>query len=104
MPKHLENGLEHAAKDAKGYGEYRKLLEDPNVEAVLIATPQHLHYPMALDCLAAGKDIICQKTMTLNTREALGLSTAVKSSKRVFQVAYQWQSSPLFREVRRMLK
>lgn len=104
LPKHLQNGLENAAKNAKGYGDYRKLLEDSNVEAVLIATPQHLHYPMALDCLAAGKDIICQKTMTLNLREALELSTAVKNSKSVFQVAYQWQSSPLFREVRRMIK
>ncbi|MGH7491842.1 MAG: Gfo/Idh/MocA family oxidoreductase [bacterium] len=104
LPKHLQNGLEHAAKNSKGYSDYRELLEDPNVEAVLIATPQHLHYQMALDCLAAGKDIICQKTMTLNLREALELSTAVKNSKSVFQVAYQWQSSPLFREVRRMIK
>jgi predicted dehydrogenase len=104
LPKHLQDGLEHAAKNAKGYSEYRKLLDDPDVEAVLIATPQHLHYPMALDCLTAGKDIICQKTMTLNIREALELSTAVKNSKTVFQVAYQWQSSPLFREVRRMIK
>jgi len=104
LPKHLQNGMENAAQNAKGYGDYRKLLDDPNVEAVLIATPQHLHHVMALDCLSAGKDIICQKTMTLNIREALDLSKAVKASKKVFQVAYQWQSSPLFQEIRRRIR
>ncbi|MCB0314439.1 MAG: Gfo/Idh/MocA family oxidoreductase, partial [Calditrichaeota bacterium] len=49
------------------YEDYRKLLENKDLDAVLICTPQHLHYQMALDALAAGKHIICQKTMTLNT-------------------------------------
>lgn len=104
LPKHLQNGLEHAAKHAKAYSDYRKLLDDPQVDAVLICTPQHLHHAMALDCLSAGKDIICQKTMTLNIQEALSLSKAVKASNKVFQVAYQWMSCPLFQEVRRRIQ
>ncbi len=104
LPKHLENGLKEAEPGAKGYDDYRKLLEDKNIDAVLIATPQHLHYQMALDALAAGKDIICEKTMTLNTEEALKLSQAVKQSDRVFQVGYQWQSSPLFKKIHEMVK
>jgi predicted dehydrogenase len=104
LPKHLQNGLESADKNARGYDDYHKLLEDKNVDAVLICTPQHLHYQMALDTLATGKDIICQKTMTLNIKEALELSRAVKNSQYVFQVAYQWMNSPLYREVRRRIQ
>ncbi|HEX9971182.1 MAG TPA: Gfo/Idh/MocA family oxidoreductase [bacterium] len=104
LPDHLQNGLKYAEKGAKGYEDYHKLLEQKNLDAVLIATPQHLHYQMALDALDAGFHIICQKTMTLNIEEALALSRAVKKSDRVFQVAYQWQSSPLFNKVRNMIR
>jgi len=104
LPDHLEDGLKEAVSGAKGYKDYRKLLEDKSIDTVLIATPQNLHYQMALDALAAGKDIICEKTMTYNTEEAMNLSKAVKKSDRVFQVGYQWQSSPLFRKIRKMVQ
>jgi predicted dehydrogenase len=103
-PKHLANGLKYAEKDAKGYEDYRNLLENKDLNAVLICTPQHLHYQMALDSLAFDKHIICQKTMTMNISEALSLSKAVKQSRNVFQVAYQWQSSPLFNKVHDMIQ
>ena len=102
-PKHLEKGLKQAAKGAKGYENYKELLDQKDIDAVLIATPQHLHYQMALDALDAGKHIICQKTMTLNTEQALKLSQEVKKSNYVFQVAYQWQSSPLFNHIYQMV-
>jgi predicted dehydrogenase len=104
LPKHLDNGLKQSVKGAKGYEDYRKLLEDKDIDAVLIATPQHLHHRMVLDSLEAHKDIICEKTMTLNTEEALSLSKAVKSSKKTFQVGYQWQSSPLFNKIHQMVQ
>jgi predicted dehydrogenase len=103
-PPHLANGLKYAEKGAKGYEDYRKLLENKDLDAVLICTPQYLHYQMALDTLEAAKHIICQKTMTMNAAEALSLSKAVKHSRSVFQVAYQWQSSLLFHEVRNMIR
>ncbi len=102
-PPHLANGLKYAEKGAKGYQEYRKLLGNRDLDAVLICTPQYLHHQMALDTLETGKHIVCQKTMTMNVEEALLLSRAVKKSKSVFQVAYQWQSSPLFNEVHQMI-
>jgi len=103
LPKHLEKGLKEAVKGAKGYENYKELLEQKDIDAVLIATPQHLHYQMVLDTLDTGKHIICEKTMTLNTEEALSLSKAVKKSKSVFQVGYQWQSSPLFNKIHEMV-
>ena len=104
LPDHLEDGLKEAVSGARGYKDYRNLLEDKNIDAVLIATPQNLHYQMVIDALAAGKDIICEKTMTFNTEEAMKLSRAVKQSDRVFQVGYQWQSSPLFQKIRKMVQ
>ncbi len=103
IPKHLNDGLESAIKGAKGYSNYKKLLTNNDIDAVLIATPQHLHYQMVLDALDAGKDIICEKTLTLNTENAMKLSKAVKNSKSVFQVGYQWQSSPLFQKIKSMI-
>ena len=103
IPKHLQNGLNEADPGATGYTEYRELLAHKGMDAVLICTPQHLHYQMALDAIASKKHIICQKTMTLNTSEAIALSRAVKESNRVFQVAYQWQSSPLFNEIHKLV-
>ena len=86
LPKHLEKGLKEAVKGAKGYENYKELLEQKDIDAVLIATPQHLHYQMVLDTLDTGKHIICEKTMTLNTEEAISLSKAVKKSKSVFPI------------------
>lgn len=103
-PPHLVNGLQYAEKNAKAYEDYRKMLQNRDLDGILICTPQHLHYQMALDTLATGKHIICQKTMTLNTTEALALSKAVKQSQSVFQVAYQWQSNPLFQKVGEMIR
>jgi predicted dehydrogenase len=102
-PPHLANGLKYAEKGAKSYDDYRRLLENKDLDAVLICTPQYLHYRMVLDTLATGKHIICQKTMTMNAEEALSLSQAVKRAKGAFQVAYQWKSSPLFNKVCQMI-
>ncbi|GAB4362961.1 MAG: hypothetical protein Kow0042_00430 [Calditrichia bacterium] len=102
-PPHLANGLKYAEEGARAYEDYRRLLENKDLDAVLICTPQYLHYQMALDTLDTGKHIVCQKTMTMNAPEALALSKAVKQSKSVFQVAYQWQSSPLFSKIRQMI-
>lgn len=104
IPSHLERGLGEAVKGAKGYTDYRKLLEQKDIDAVLIATPQHLHYQMAVDAIKAGKHIICEKTLTLNTEDALSLSKIVKKSDKVFQVGYQWQSSPLFNKIHKMVQ
>lgn len=104
IPAHLQNGLNEAEIGAKGYSDYRKMLEQKDIDAVLIATPQHLHYQMAIDAINADKHVICEKTLTLNTEDALILSKRVKSSKKVFQVGYQWQSSLLFNKIHQMVQ
>lgn len=103
IPEHLENGLKEAGKSAKGYVDYRELLDQKDIDAVLIATPLHLHFQMAVDAINAGKHTICEKTMTYNKQQALKLSNLVKNSDRIFQVGYQWHNSPLFNEIHRMI-
>lgn len=103
LSDHLQAGLKAASPKAKGYDDYRKLLENKDVEAVIIATPLYLHYQMAKDSLAASKHIFCEKTMTHTISQALDLERLVSASDRVFQVGYQSRNHPLYQEIREMI-
>lgn len=85
--------------------DYRKLLEDKNMDAVIIATPLHLHYKMAVDSLKAGKHVYLEKTMTYSIPEAIDLVKTCKSyPKLVLQVGHQTRYLPLYRKVKEMIK
>ncbi len=99
LPGNLEDGLREAGQDAAGYTDYRELFARDDIDAVVIATPLYLHYPMSLDALAAGKHIYCEKTMTYNIDEAIDLVRRVKNKSQVFQVGYQWRTNPLQKTV-----
>ncbi len=102
LPSHLEKGLEIASK-AKGYKDYKKLLDDKNVDAVIIATPLSLHTSMAKDALDANKHIYLEKTMTHDISGALDLSRLVKNSDLTFQVGYQHRYNPLYHKLKRII-
>lgn len=74
------------------YKDYRKMLADKNVDAVIIATPDHWHCLQLVDSLAAGKDIFCEKPVSNSVCEAQVMNRAVNQSDRMVQVA-QWQRS-----------
>ncbi len=104
LPSHLENGLKQAIKGAQGYSDYRKLLENKDLDAVIIATPLHLHYQMAVDALDAGKHVFCEKTMTYNIEQAIDLEQKVIGTDLIFQVGYQTRNNPLIQSIRRMIQ
>src|SRR5690606_28743158 len=85
---------------AKKYKDYKALLDDKNVDAVYIASPEHLHYQMAMDAIAAGKHIYLEKTITYNIAQALELEKKVNNSKIVFQVGHQYRSFPLYQKIK----
>ncbi len=79
------------------YGDYRELLANKDVDAVVISTPDHWHALIAIDAVAAGKDVYLQKPASLTIAEGRALSNAVHKSGRIFQIGSQQRSSPQFR-------
>ncbi|MBP6963351.1 MAG: Gfo/Idh/MocA family oxidoreductase [Armatimonadetes bacterium] len=87
------------------YHEYRKLLERSDLDAVVIATPDHWHARMATDAMEAGKDVYLEKPMTYTWEEARELVGVVKQTGRVLQVGAQscsddrwWKANKLIRD------
>lgn len=103
LPKHLKNGLQYAAKGAKGYTDYKEMLKNKDLDAIIVCTPLHLHYQMAIEALDADKHVYCEKTMTHNIEQAVSLVEKVKSSKKTFQVGYQLPYNPLYQEIKEMI-
>jgi predicted dehydrogenase len=100
----LERALSTAAKTngahPKAYRNYKELLADKNVQAVLIATPEHWHYQMVLDALAAGKDVYVEKPLCHTPEQGMKLVEAEKHTKSIIQVGMQRRSYDLYQEGR----
>jgi predicted dehydrogenase len=79
------------------YTDYRELLANKDVDAVVISTPDHWHAIIAIDAVRAGKDVYLQKPASLTIAEGRALSDAVHRSGRIFQIGSQQRSSPQFR-------
>lgn len=98
---HLEKGLSAAGPGTKAYRDYRRVLDDPDVDAVLIATPEHWHHRMTLDAMDAGKDVYVEKPLCHTPEEGKELVEAQRNSDRVVQVGMQRRSYNLYLEARR---
>ncbi len=90
-PAHL-NEMTAKHKDTKAYGDYREMLQDPAVDAVIIATPDHWHAINAVHACEAGKDVYVEKPMTLTIREGRIMVDAARKYDRVVQVGSQQRS------------
>ncbi len=87
---HLQKAADRSRNPVvKRYLDYRDLLADPNVDAVVIATPDHWHCQMVLDAARAGKDIYCEKGFSRTLAEAKLMRDALKQSRVVFQLGHQ---------------
>jgi predicted dehydrogenase len=84
--------------------EYRDLLARDDIDAVVIATPDHWHAQIALDALASGKDVYLQKPMTYSLEEARSVTEAVAKYGRVLQVGSQGLSVPSVRKAREIIE
>jgi len=103
----LENAVSAASKvpgtHPKQYRNYRELLADKDVQAVLIATPEHWHYQMVLDALAAGKDVYVEKPLCQTPEQGIALVEAEKKTKQIIQVGMQRRSFDLYLEGRKIV-
>ena len=103
------NSLERAGAFGQKYGSekiydsYEALVNDPNVDAVYIATPHNFHLKNTLLCLNAGKPVLCEKPLTVNAGETRILIDAASKNK-VFLLEAVWtRYLPIFSEIRKWL-
>ncbi len=86
----------------KTEADYRRLLEDPAVDAVHICTPNFLHAPIAKDALQAGKHVICEKPLATSVKEAQDLVATAHSTKLRNATSHNLRYYPLVQQMRRM--
>ncbi len=89
----LKSGIEGVAR----YNDFRELLARRDIDAVTVATPDHWHTLIASAAMRAGKDVYCEKPMTLTIDEGKYLSRVASETGRVIQVGTQQRSDPRFR-------
>jgi predicted dehydrogenase len=99
----LEAGLKIASAGAEQYKDYRKLLENKSLDAVIVSTPDHWHAQMVIDAVHAGKDVYVEKPMAHKIEEGFAIIDAVRKTKRVVQVGTQRRSAELFLEGKRIM-
>ncbi len=84
-------------RDVRMYEDFRELLANPDIQAVTIATPDHWHAMVAITALRAGKDVYCEKPLTLWIDEGKAIINAVRQTNRKFQTGSQQRSDARFR-------
>lgn len=105
LQQHLQQGIKTAAPTAKAYSDYRQLLQDKSIDAVLIATPLFLHTAMTTDALEAGKHVYLEKSMTYSIDEALQLTRKVRQHPQlIFQLGFQYRYFGLYRKIKEIIQ
>ena len=103
-PPHLEQGIRYAGGEAKAFSDYGKMLREASADAIVVATPLHLHFPMCLQAVEAGRAVFCEKTMCHSVDEAVELSGAVAKAGAVFQVGLQRRANAIYRQAAAMVE
>jgi predicted dehydrogenase len=99
-----ERAREWAGPDSKAFSDFRKLLELKELDAVLIATPDHWHAITTVLACEAGKDVYVEKPTSLTIREGRAMVNAARRHNRIVQVGTQHRSAPHFRKIAAMIQ
>jgi len=90
--------------NAATFSDYRKLLESADIEAVVVATPTHLHKDIAIAAIQAGKHVYCEAPLAVTMEDAKAIALAGKGSGKVFQVGQQGRSNLLYEHVEKFVR
>lgn len=93
-----------AAKEVTFYEDYKKLLDDPNVEMVSIALPLHLHASVTIEAIKKGKHVLCEKLMAHNVRECKDMIKAADEAKKLLAIGHQRHYSYLYANCRSVIE
>jgi predicted dehydrogenase len=94
-PPNLNRALK-AVPTAKGYNDYRAVMDRSDIEAVLIATPLSMHAPIAIAALQSGKHVFSEKMMAYTIEEAKAMASAARAAKKVLQIGHQRRSDIMY--------
>ena len=105
----LKSALDLGLPEDRSYSDYKEMAisesqRDDGINFVSIVTPNHLHHPIAKAFLEVGINVICDKPMTMNSKEAQELIDISESSDLIFAVTYNYSGYPLIREAREIIK
>ena len=104
LPFQLDEARSMVGPGVRAVDDYRYLLDDPEIDAVVIATPFHLHARPMLDALDAGKHVYCEKTLVKGHDQIAEVSRAVGQTDRVIQAGYQHRYSPLLQNMASLIE
>jgi predicted dehydrogenase len=93
---HLKRALDIVGQPVPTYDDYRRVLDDENIHAVIVATPPHTHKQIVLDALQAGKHVWCEPPLALNLEDAKSIAKAATQANTVFQVGLQKRYNPTY--------
>ncbi len=96
-----DQGAGIAGGSVKTYTDHRQLLDHKDIDAVIVATPDHWHSQITVDACRAGKDVYVEKPMVHAPKDGQAIVKAVRENKRVLQVGMQARAVPHFQEARR---
>ena len=88
----------------KAYSSYEAMLADPGINVVHLTTPNYLHYPQAKAALEAGKHVICEKPLAMNSTESADLVRIAKKSGRVNVTNFNIRFYPMVQQARAMVQ
>ncbi len=104
------SAADYDVSEDRAYGSYTEMFEKEQalpegerIDYVSVATPNHMHFPVAKAAVEAGFHVVCDKPLTLTLAEAEELAEVVKSSKSVFVVTHNYTGYPLVRQAREMI-
>ena len=100
----LDLAKERYGKNIFTTRDYREILARPDIDAVIVATPDHWHQQQAIDAMKAGKDVYCQKPMVHKVEQGAAIIQAAKETGRILQVGSQRASSILYAKARDLVK